>query len=95
MSVFSKELYDGYLEGRKHDAKPIPIVAFTEDETTEISTIEAAINKIRDENIVKFVLGTRDIAEWDSYVQEIKKAGLDKYLDYYRKGYVRQLGSIQ
>ncbi len=95
MSVFSKELYDGYIEGRKHDAKPIPWVAFTEQETTELSTIEAAINKIRDENIVKFVLGTRDLSEWDAYVGEIRNAGLDKYLDFFTKGYVRQLKSAQ
>ncbi len=70
-------------------------VAFTEDETTELSTIEAAIDKIRDENIVKFVLGTRDLSEWDSYVTEIRNAGLDKYLDFYSKAYVRQLSNVK
>ena len=30
-----------------------------------------------EENIPKFIIGDRDLSEWDTYVQDIKDMGID------------------
>jgi ABC-type polysaccharide transport system permease subunit len=37
-----------------------------------------AITKHRDEEIAKFILGKRNLSEWDQYVKKMKNLGLDQ-----------------
>lgn len=95
MSVFSPELTEAVVEGKKHDAKPIPIVAFTENESNELGTLADTIKKASDEQLTKFILGTRSIDEWDKYVEEINQLNVKRLIELYTTGYGRQLKNAQ
>ena len=34
-----------------------------------------------DKNTLKFIFGERDLAEWDTYVGELKAQGMQSYVD--------------
>ena len=48
-----------------------------EDYTAVMSEVETYV----EENIPKFIIGDRDLAEWDTYVQDIKNMGIDEALE--------------
>lgn len=48
-----------------------------------------AIQKHRDESFAKFVTGSRKLADWDKYVEEMNNLGVDKLLATYREAYDR------
>ncbi|MBO9609871.1 MAG: extracellular solute-binding protein [Paenibacillaceae bacterium] len=64
--------------------------SFTQTEVEVLSTTFAQIKKTKDMNIAKFILGDRPLAEWDAYVGEINKLGLQKVIDIYKAGWDRQ-----
>ncbi len=46
------------------------------------------VDKMISENVIKFVTGQRDLAEWDTFVNEdLPKAGLDAYMEAYTTFY--------
>ncbi|KRE82571.1 ABC transporter substrate-binding protein [Paenibacillus sp. Soil766] len=45
------------------------------------------IDRLRNEELVKFVTGARPIAEFDKYIDQLNKAGLDKWIAEYTKQY--------
>jgi len=89
LSLSSKELQAAYAEAPKYDSYYKTSPAFTDSEQEVVSTTEAAVIKSRDENISKFILGERPLSEWDQYVAEQKKLGLDKLLQMYKTAYDR------
>ncbi len=40
-------------------------------------------DRVRDEELIKFVTGSRPMSEWDKYLGELKTAGLDKWSEAY------------
>ena len=58
----------------------LPGLSYNEEESSAIGTIVTNLKTLSDENALKFVLGTRDLAEWDAYVQEISNMGVDAAL---------------
>jgi putative aldouronate transport system substrate-binding protein len=91
LSLATPELQQTYVEARKYDAKLDPEPPMTEKEMEVMSTTYAAIVKHRDQNISKFILGERNIAEWDKFVEEQKKLGVDKVIDVHKAAYERTL----
>ena len=89
ISAFSPELSEAYIEDKKYDMEPLIPFAFTSDEQQIASTTGQAIDKHRDEMIAKFIIGQRDLAEWDKFKEEIKNLGLDKMLEIYSASYER------
>lgn len=59
----------------------IPPITPSSDEAKEQSQIMNEINTYRDQYTVKFILGDADFSEWDAYVEQIKKMGLDRVLE--------------
>lgn len=62
---------------------------FTEEENIQLSTYATDIEAFTDEQVVKFITGSRPIGEWDNYVQTLNKMKLDKYLAIYQAAYDR------
>lgn len=91
MSLYSKECKDAYLQARKYDDFKDPEPPMTDEDYSTISTYGDNIIKHRDEQIAKFVLGNRNISEWNAYVEEVKKLGLDKYVNVYATAHELQL----
>lgn len=57
---------------------------FTPEENEELSTIMTGINTVVDENQALFILGQRDLSEWDAYITEVKAAGnLERAVEIY------------
>lgn len=52
-------------------------ISMTADETTKYQTIYGDIQTLIEENLTKFAVGDRSMDEWDSFVQDIKKLGID------------------
>lgn len=59
----------------------IPPITPTAEESQEQSQIMYDINTYRDEYTIKFIFGTIDFSEWDTYVDTIYKMGLDRVLE--------------
>ncbi|TVY07770.1 extracellular solute-binding protein [Paenibacillus cremeus] len=89
LSLSSPELQVAYKEAPKYDSKQQPRPAFNAQETEVLTTVGDVITKKRDENLSKFIMGTRSLEEWPKYVDEMKKLGIDKTLDIYKKAYER------
>ncbi|WP_254075563.1 extracellular solute-binding protein [Paenibacillus tritici] len=90
LSLFSDNLKHAYEEAAKYDPSAMqPRPAFTEQENEVISLTGEAINKHRDESFAKFVTGSRNLAEWDKYVEEMNNLGVDKLVGVYKEAYDR------
>ena len=48
---------------------------FTDAENEELSIITTAVNTVIDQNQALFILGQRNLSEWDTYIEEVKAAG--------------------
>ncbi|WP_020620405.1 extracellular solute-binding protein [Paenibacillus daejeonensis] len=93
ISLASPELKTAYEQGPQYDSEQQPIPAFTAEEQEVLSTVGDALNKNRDENISKFIIGERSLAEWDSYVAEQNKLGVDKIVDTFTQAYDRTMNA--
>ncbi|WP_246066906.1 extracellular solute-binding protein [Paenibacillus koleovorans] len=91
LSLATPELQQAYVDARKYDAKLDPEPPMTEKEMEVMTTTYAAIVKHREQNVSKFILGERSLTEWDKYVDEQKKLGIDKVLDVHKQAYDRVL----
>ncbi|MCU6712226.1 extracellular solute-binding protein [Paenibacillus sp. J5C_2022] len=90
LSLFSDNLQKAYTEAGKYDPPGMqPRPAFTESENEVISLTGQAIKKHRDESFAKFITGSRSLNEWDQYVEELDRLGVDKLLETYRTAYDR------
>ncbi|WP_409347304.1 extracellular solute-binding protein [Paenibacillus sp. MBLB4367] len=84
LSLASKELQAAYAEARKFDSVYQPKPAYNEKETEVISTTGTEIDKYRDEQISKFILGEKNLEDWSKYVDGINKLGLKQVTDIYK-----------
>lgn len=71
--------------------EPWPAFTYTEDETKDLSSIGADIEKYATEMKDKFISGDVPFSEWDKYVSTIEGMGLDKYLEIQNNAYGRYL----
>lgn len=84
-----------FLEGfyRRYGQYPKEIVTklvYTEEELAEINEISTAITNYANEARVLFVTGELDIEkDWDSYVEQLYKLGLEKWLNVAQQAYTR------
>ena len=54
------------------------------DEMAQLSTL---ITSFADESTVRFITGDRDLAEWDSYLRDLERLGLKRFLQIYQESY--------
>ncbi|MPQ44417.1 extracellular solute-binding protein [Clostridium tarantellae] len=77
------EIYDKYA-----NPNPLPIIRFTDEQSTEIGIIFTDIDNYVKEMKAKWITGQRSIDEdWESYKEQLKKMGIDKYINIYQDGY--------
>ncbi|GAB3654418.1 ABC transporter substrate-binding protein [Glycomyces tarimensis] len=60
---------------------PYPPAPLDEMELERASLLATPLQDTVDTNTLKFILGERDIAEWDDYVSELESQGLADYVD--------------
>ncbi|MCY9670232.1 extracellular solute-binding protein [Paenibacillus alginolyticus] len=89
LSLSSPELQDAYKQAVNYDSQQQPRPALTQQELEVISTTGQTLLKTRDQALAKFITGQRDLNEWNSYVDELKKIGVDKVVNVYKAAYDR------
>lgn len=74
-----------------YETKPQPRLAYTNEENEVISMVGETVKKYQEEQISKFILGQKSLDEWDAYVAEIQKLGVDQVLSVHKSAYERTL----
>ncbi|WJH34440.1 extracellular solute-binding protein [Paenibacillus sp. CC-CFT747] len=74
----SQEQRDAYDLARKHDSPYRVRPQYNESELSNVSLLQAAVEKHRNEQITRFIIGERSLDQWDQYVAEAKKLGVDE-----------------
>lgn len=64
-----------------------PVLKFTEQQTSELRSKGTNIRDYFKQNIDKFIMGTRPFSEWDQFVEEIKKLGVEDVAKIYNNAY--------
>ena len=59
----------------------LPMLTYTSEEAEEIAVLATDISTTAEEYLVKFVLGQYDMSEWDSFMQQMKDIGIERYLE--------------
>ena len=70
-----------------------PAFNFTPEEQDELTTIQTDIHTFVDEMRDKFASGALGFDQWDSYVQQLDKMNVKRYLEIYQAAYDRYTSS--
>ena len=62
----------------------LPILYYSSEDSTKLANIINTISTYQDEQMIKFIMGTLPISEFDNYVREIKNMGIDDALEIYQ-----------
>lgn len=70
----------------------LPPVQFTPEEAEMVTDIETTINRFVTQATAEFVVGGREIeGDWETYVRDLNRMGLEELLSMYQKAYDRYL----
>lgn len=56
-------------------------ISRTTEEGEDYNAVMSEVETYVEENIPKFIIGDRDLSEWDTYVQDIKNMGIDEAVE--------------
>lgn len=79
-SFAPRGLYNGTHTAQVLEFARPPVTAAEGD---QIGKLEGPINTYMEENVVKFVKGSRSFADWDNFVKDVKNLGVQTILDIY------------
>ncbi|MBB6734016.1 extracellular solute-binding protein [Cohnella zeiphila] len=68
---------------------PFPTLFLTPDEQTEVTTMSADLNTYVRQMEAKFITGNEPLANWDKYLDTVKKMGGDRMAEIYQTAYDR------
>ncbi len=81
-STFSEEELRFQALMKKKDLRPVPPPhPFTADEREQATLWESALKDHVEQATSQFILGQRDLADWDAYVAELDGKGMTQYMD--------------
>lgn len=72
--------------------KPVPLPPphpFTADEREQATLWETPLKDAATQGTLQFILGDRDISEWDAYVKELEAKGMTQYMELVNSAYER------
>lgn len=69
----------------------MPTVSATAEEAEELATITASTDTYIQEELTKFIMGTRDLNEWDKFVETVKGMNIEKAIEINQAAYNRYL----
>lgn len=64
---------------------------YTPEEIEKFTPVQMDIHDYVNQMVPQFIQGKLSFSEWDSYVEQINRMGLDTYMEIYQKGYERYL----
>jgi putative aldouronate transport system substrate-binding protein len=67
----------------------VPPLTYGEKVSAELSDLETTLNSFVNEYTVRFITGDLDVnsADWDKYLAELKKIGVDRYVEIKQQAY--------
>ncbi|MGI5900035.1 MAG: hypothetical protein ACOX8S_08980 [Christensenellales bacterium] len=76
-------------------AKTVPsTLMFETEKVSQVSQLKETLNSYVSESMSKFVTGSMSLEnDWDAYLNELEKIGLETYLNLYQEAYDRQFGN--
>ena len=80
-----------WVENTDNSKYLLPSLAMTDEENLVITDVATPIKAYVGEMALKFVLGEASLDEFDAYLAELEKMGLQKCLDVYNAAYERYL----
>lgn len=89
LSMAVEDEKNTFLALQQYLEKVQPIPPLNPEEIEFVSVQGEAIKKAKEENIARFILGTRPLDEWDQYVGELKELGLDQFVAIYKTAHER------
>ncbi|GAA2273220.1 extracellular solute-binding protein [Glycomyces scopariae] len=81
---YNAAAFVGYIDSvlsTRTPREPSPPAPLDEMELEQSSLLATPLKDTVDTNTLKFIMGERDIAEWDDYVAELEAQGLQQYVD--------------
>jgi len=66
-----------------------PPFPFNSEEREQATLWETPLKDYVTQMSLQFILGKRDLSEWDAYVAELKGKKMDSYMDLVNKAYER------
>lgn len=69
----------------------LPTVTQTSEEAEELATITSAITTYVEEELTKFIMGIRDLNEYDSFVETLKTMGVERAIEIKQAAYDRYM----
>ena len=69
----------------------LPSLSPNSEESEELAAINSAIDTYVKEESTKFIMGLRDLSEYDSYIETLKGMGIERALEIYQKAYEEYL----
>ncbi|WP_193105198.1 extracellular solute-binding protein [Brachybacterium sp. FME24] len=81
---YNSEDFTAYIDGVLEGLEPMPPWApapLDEAELEQASLMATPLKDAVDTSTLQFLLGERDLSEWDTFLQELEAAGLPAYVD--------------
>lgn len=70
------------------------VVYYDEDTTYAMTDLQMVLSTYIRSEIAKFIIGERDIEDFDNFVTELEGIGLREYENYYKEAYARYLANL-
>lgn len=67
--------------------KPEPPIPYSVEDKERVTLLSTPLKDFTDQNTLQFIIGDRDLSEFDKYVEELHSQGLDQYLELANKTY--------
>lgn len=88
-SMFSEEeqQFQKSMSETKTVVKPEPPIPYSVEERERVTLLSTPLKDYTDQNTLKFILGDRDLAEYDKFLKELDSQGVGQYLEIANKTY--------
>jgi len=75
------------MANRKTTVPAEPPIPYTVEDREQVTLLSTPLKDFTDQNTLKFILGERDLSEFDAFVKELEGQGLQQYVDLANKTY--------
>lgn len=83
-----KEALDNWIDTNMSE-HALPNITLSAEAQSELSTIKENIETYKSEMQTKFIMGVEPLSEFDNYVENLNKRGVDKLIQFYQEAYDR------
>lgn len=73
----------------------LPAVYLSSEENKRVADLSTVINDYVSKEFAKFIVGGRPLSEFDSYYEELRRLGVEEYIDIHEKAYASFLETLK